>query len=419
MTYVKPGCREYPLTVAALFLGGFVTFANLYSTQTILPTLSSQFHVTPVVGSLSLSLTTGALAVFMLVTPALSDWAGRRLVMSLSLALTGAFSLFAAFAPGFPQLLVLRFLQGVFLAGFPAIAMGYIGEVFHPGSLGRVMGIYIGGTSIGGMTGRFMLGALTDLFSWHVALGVLGVISVLISFFFWRMLPEVPGFKPAAVSLRSTATALWGHLQDPALLCLYGAGFLLMGGFVSMFNYVGFLLMAPPYGLSQTLIGFIYIVYLGGTFSSAWMGRLADQMPRSRVMATAVLSMAAGAAVTLDPLLGVKIFGLVIFAFGFFAGHSVASGWVNKRARTNKALASSLYLLFYYLGSSVVGSAGGLFWSRFGWPGVITNIDVLLVAAVGLAFLTAALAARPRAGDRGAPERIPVADCAVNPGVSR
>jgi YNFM family putative membrane transporter len=91
--------------------------------------------------------------------------------------------------------------------------------------------------------------------------------------------------------------------------------------------------------------------------------------------------------------------GLVVFAFGFFAGHSVASGWVNKRADANKAQASSLYLLFYYLGSSVVGSVGGLFWSRFGWPGVIANIDALLVVAVALSFLTAALAAgRTRAG---------------------
>ncbi|MDA8335611.1 MAG: MFS transporter [Peptococcaceae bacterium] len=394
MTCIKPGSREYPLVVAALFLGGFVTFANLYSTQTILPTLVRQFHVTPVVGSLSVSLTTGALAVCMLVTPVFSDRAGRRVVMTVSLAATGAFSLLAALAPSFGTLLVLRFLQGAVLAGFPAIAMGYIGEVIHPGSLGRVMGIYIGGTSIGGMTGRFMVGALTDLFSWHVALVVLGVLSMVISFYFGRMLPPATGVAPAPFSLARAAAAIFYHLKDPALLGLYAVGFILMGGFVSMFNYVGFLLMAPPYHLSQTLIGFIYIVYLGGTFSSAWVGRLADRLPRSLVLAAAVISMGAGATVTLAPLLVVKILGLVLFAAGFFAGHSVASGWVNKRATINKSQASSLYLFFYYLGSSVIGSAGGLFWSRFGWPGVIANIDGVLVLAVGMAFLTAVLAAR-------------------------
>lgn len=402
MTYVRTDSRAFSLAVAALFLGGFVTFANLYSTQTVLPVIARQFHVSPAVGSLSVSFTTGALALCMLVTPVFSDWTGRRLVMTASLAATGAFSLLAALSPSFSVLLSLRFLQGAVLAGFPAIAMGYIGETFHPGSIGRVMGLYVGGTSVGGMTGRFLVGALTDLFSWHVAMGVLGALSLVITFFFRRMLPEAPGFQRSPLSFRGTATALWGHLKDPALVGIYAVGFILMGGFVSMFNYVGFLLMAPPYHLSQTLIGFIYIVYLGGTFSSAWMGRLADRLPRSRVMAAAVVCMGAGAAVTLHPFLWVKIIGLVVFAFGFFAGHSVASGWVNRRAAANKAQASSLYLLFYYLGGSVVGSVTGLFYSRWGWPGVIVTMDGLLVIAFGLAFLTAALAAARREdGGRG------------------
>ena len=60
--------------------------------------------------------------------------------------------------------------------------------------------------------------------------------------------------------------------------------------------------------------------------------------------------------------------GLVLTTAGFFAAHSVASGWVGGRAPVAPAQASALYLCLYYIGSSVAGSAGGMFYARGGWP---------------------------------------------------
>lgn len=56
------------------------------------------------------------------------------------------------------------------------------------------------------------------------------------------------------------------------------------------------------------------------------------------------------------------VLGIAVLTLGFFGGHSVATGWVGAQAQTKKAQASSLYLFAYYLGSSVVGSLGGIFW---------------------------------------------------------
>lgn len=386
MEYVKPHSRDYTLAVAALFLGSFVTFADLYSTQPIIPALSKEFQVSPAAGSLSLSVATGALAVFMLITPALSDLKGRKLVMTVSLAFTGIFSILSAFTPGFNEFLIARFFQGIFLAGFPCIAMGYINEVFHPDTSGLVMGIYISGNSIGGMSGRFVAGALTDLFSWHIAFLVLGVISVLISVLFWKMLPEPQGFHPGAASIKKIIPDLFHNLRDPGLLRLYFMGFILMGGFVTLYNYIAYPLMAPPYNLSQTIVGFIFVVYLTGTFSSTWMGGMADRTRRSRVLAAGIVLMLAGSAITLSSVLFIKLIGLAVFTFGFFGGHSVASSWVGKNAGNNKAHAASLYLLFYYMGSSLIGSTGGLFWSHYGWPGVILCINILLLVALPLSY---------------------------------
>lgn len=77
-------------------------------------------------------------------------------------------------------------------------------------------------------------------------------------------------------------------------------------------------------------------------------------------MAIALAIFFAGALLTLYPNLIVKILGVALVAFGFFAGHSVASGWIGFIAsQDQKGPASSYYLFFYYLGSSVLGWAGG------------------------------------------------------------
>jgi YNFM family putative membrane transporter len=58
---------------------------------------------------------------------------------------------------------------------------------------------------------------------------------------------------------------------------------------------------------------------------------------------------------------------------------------------TPRAQASALYLFCYYLGSSAVGTIGGLFWSASGWPSVVGLVSALLVLALATAFRLATL----------------------------
>lgn len=98
-----------------------------------------------------------------------------------------------------------------------------------------------------------------------------------------------------------------------------------------------------------------------------------------------------GGLLTLHPNLLIKIIGVAVFTFGFFGSHAVASGWISERVNVAKAQASSLYLLFYYLGSSVIGSTGGLFWSSFGWNGVVAVISFLIVLGLLLVVFATVL----------------------------
>ncbi|MED3799746.1 MFS transporter [Lysinibacillus capsici] len=396
MDYIQKGTRAFHKANWALFLAGFITFANLYVTQPLLPTFSEAFHVSPAAASLSLSVTTFALAVSLIIVSSLSEVWGRKSLMTISIFAASVLTLALAFSPNFETILVLRVVQGIVFAGLPAIAMAYLGEEMEPASLGVAMGLYISGNSVGGLSGRVIIGTLTDHYNWHTGMMVLGGISLLVSLLFVWMLPSSKHFSARPLQLKALTKTLLQHLRDPSMLCLYGMGFLLMGSFVTLYNYIGFKLMAPPYNLSATIVGWIFVIYLVGTFSSAWFGSLADRYGRQRMLLLAIAIMLAGAIVTLNGLLTLKIIGITVFTFGFFAAHSIASGWVSKRASHDKAQASSLYLFFYYFGSSVGGTVGGIFLMKYGWMGVIVMIALFLFIACVLSFLLKRFIVRQR-----------------------
>jgi YNFM family putative membrane transporter len=363
-------------------VGGFVTFATLYCTQPLMPVFSEEFGVSPAVASLSLSVTTAALSILMIVAAALSDSRGRKVVMVASLVLSALLALLVAASPDFLSLLGLRALQGVVLAGLSSIAMTYVGEEFGEGSLGLAMGLYVGGTAVGGMAGRISTGVLSDAYSSQVALAAIGAVGLLGAAWFAIGLPASENFRPRPFAIGKLPRALLQHARDPGLLCVFGVGFLLMGSFVALYNYVSYLLVGPPFDLSQTAVGFIFAVYMMGTASSALMGRLSDSFGRRGVILLGVAIMLVSALLTLSGNLYVVIAGVALYTFGFLGAHSVASAWVGERAAEERAQASSLYLLFYYAGSSVVGTAGGLFWDPYGWYGVVFMVSALLLISL-------------------------------------
>ncbi|MFD4931315.1 MFS transporter [Peribacillus butanolivorans] len=389
MNYIEPAGKSFRKTILALFLGSFVTFADLYSTQPVIPVFAKQFGVSPAVASLTLSFATGTLAICLLLVSFFSENIDRKKIMGTALTLSALLSICVSFIQDDLYILIaIRAVQGAVLAGFPAIAMAYISEEFHPKSLGYVMGIYVSGSSIGGLAGRLIVGVLTDHFSWNIAIGSLGALSLIISLAFWWMLPPSQHVVRNKISLSRIKNSLINNLRNTRLVLLFGMAFLLMGSFVTVYNFVGIPLMGPPYHLSQTLIGFIFIIYLVGTFSSTWMGKLADQFSRRHVLLSGIAIMLMGALLTLLGPLLLKIMGLALFTFGFFGAHSIASSWVGRLAKkSEKAQASSLYLLFYYAGSSVVGASGGLFLMKFGWSGVISAVSILIILAAVCAMM--------------------------------
>ncbi len=348
-------------------------FASLYATQPLLPELSRTFALTPAASGLSISLTTLGLAVGLLVAGPVSERFGRTRLVHLSLAAATLLGLVCAFSLSWPLLLTGRALQGFALAGLPAVGVAYLTEELHREVAGRAIGLYVGGNAIGGMLGRLLSGVLDDLGGWRLAVGGIAVLSGVCAGVVRWLLPPSRRFVPAPSGFRVLVTRSRRVLTDPVLLGLYALAALLMGAFVAVFNALGFRLEAPPYGLSSTAAGLVFVVYALGSVASALAGRLADRFGRRPVVGVAVAVMLAGLGLTaVRPLVGV-VAALAVMTIGFFAAHGVASGWVAARAGAGgraTAQAASAYLVAYYVGSSIGGVVVGRAWSSSGWSGV-------------------------------------------------
>jgi YNFM family putative membrane transporter len=357
-----------------------------------MPEFSRDYGVSAAGSALSLSLTTGVLAVAMLFAGALSDAWGRKPMMVASLLSSALLVLVTAVMPNWTALLAVRTLLGLTLSGLPAVAMTYLGEEMHVESIGLGMGLYISGSAVGGMGGRLITGVLADFFGWRAGVMVVGVIGMLAGAIFWRALPPSRHFVAQPLRWRLVVGRFAGMFHDRGLPWLFVEGFLLLGAFVTVYNYLGYRLLAAPYNLSQAVVGLIFGIYLVGTFSSAWMGHLAGKLGRRKVLWTAFALMLAGVALTMTRPLPLIMLGIVAVTFGFFGGHSIVSSWVGRRAGAAKAQASSVYLFCYYMGSSVAGASGGLFYASHGWQGVALFVGALVLAGLLIALRLVRLA---------------------------
>lgn len=388
------GSSGYRRVLAALALAGVATFAQLYSTQAVLPLMASDLHITAAEAALSISLATVGLAATVLPWSFVADRIGRVRAMAIGIAAATLLGLMVPLAPTLPLLLGLRTLEGMALGGIPAIAIAYLNEEVTKIHTALAAGSYVAGTTLGGLAGRLVAGPVGELWGWRAAALAVSLLATVSAVLFLVLVPRQRRFSPSpAMGFRGAVRTLGGHSRNPKLLALYLQAFLLMGGFVAVYNYLGFRLHAEPFGLPTTVVSLIFLAYLAGTVSSRWAAGLTTRFGRRNVLLAGIAVMSAGLALTLAENVAATLAGLVVFTGGFFAAHSVGSGWTGAIATTGRAQAASLYNLSYYLGSSIIGWAGGLAFQAYGWPALAWSVMALSCTT---AVVTLAVHRQPR-----------------------
>ncbi|MDT0201679.1 MFS transporter [Nocardioides sp. AE5] len=394
-----PGSSGYRRVMVAMFAAGLATFMLLYSTQALLPAFVDEFGVTPTQSTLTISLTTAALAVALLVAGPISEVVGRTRLIHLSLWASVVVALGAALAPNWGSLVALRVVAGFALAGLPAVATAYLREELHPRAAAGAVGLYIGGTAMGGMAGRLATAPINDIAGWRWALACVAVAALACAVVVALWLPASRNFVGTPRSPGRLAATTRAVLADRALVALYALGATSVGSLVAVLNALGFRLTADPWFLSLGVISLVYLVYPLGSVSSIVAGRFADRIDRREIIPVGLVLGLLGIALTAFGSLPLIISGVALLTIGFFCMHSLASGWVTVRAHAlgaSTGQAASFYLFTYYVGSSLFGNLGATAWSHGGWDGVaLLAAALLLVSGAMIAVLRRT---RPPAG---------------------
>ncbi len=379
---------SFDLRSFAIATAGFCAFTNLYSPQALLPELADEFHVGP--SAISTLMTAGTLAIALTApfTGALADIVGRKRLIATAMFATCIPTLATMLVASVPQMIALRFLQGLLLPPIFTVAVAYIGDEWPAADVPRVAGIYISGTSIGGFCGRFIPGALADLIGWRAAYGVVGLLTLITAVVVAITLTPERRFVPSG-GLASSLRSMLRHLRDPRLLATYAIGFGVLFNFIATFTYVSFHLAAPPYLFTPTLLGALFLTYLASSPLVPWVGRGMALFGRRPFVLGIIALWIVGVLMLLAGPIAVILTGLTLCAVCGMLCQAISTGYVTMTAKEGRSSAVGLYATMYYVGGSAGAFLGGIAWTLGGWSGCVAMIfamQLILAAIVAIAW---------------------------------
>lgn len=377
--------RQPPTRVGALvalFLAPAFIFANMYTTQAILPVLSSDFHIGAPTAGLTVSVLVLAVAIGSLFYGPISDVVGRKPVMVCAAFLVTIPTLLCGLAPNFTLLVIMRALQGLLMPGLTSVAIPYVNEEFDGKGRGLAMGIYTSGLTLGGLFARVGSAALTGLLNWHIALLAFVLPTLIAAVAMWRFLPDTSSTRLAQQAristrlsingafLRQTLHDMWLHLHSRRLVGIFIIGFSSFFGFIGIFTYLPYYLTGPLFHLPTIALGLVYLLWLNGVFAPL-AGSIAGRIGSRKAIAIANCLAIVGLLITLAPSLPLVIIGLALLALGMFSVVPSANLYLGEQTTTAKGTAASMYLSLYYFGGSVGAVLPGVTYLWAGWLGVV------------------------------------------------
>ncbi|VFA40310.1 MFS transporter [Chryseobacterium indologenes] len=379
------GSRRFRNIKLCIFFSGLSVFAQLYLFQPMLPMAADYFKVSVGDTSLLVSSSTIGMASGLLFFAFRADSYSRKALMTFSLISSALLTIISTWIPSLSLLIAIGIFKGFVVSGVSAVALAYLTEEVHAAVIGSAISMYLSGNTIGGMSGRILATLLAGEFGWRNAVLLIGIESLILGLIFWKLFPDSKFFNPQKTDYHLKVKQMKFFLTNPYMLRLYLIAALLMGVFVSVYNYLTFRLEEKPFSLSHFIIAFIFLMYIFGVFGTMIVGKLSKRFPMNTILKGSILFMLAGAMLLLSENIYILIFGLGLFTLSFFAAHTMASQMTALYAKRGKSSATSIYWLFYYFGSSILGSGTGYLLHAYSWNVFIA----VLVCSVAIALVLA------------------------------
>ena len=306
-----------------------------------------------------------------------------------------ASSAVAALSPHFAILLAARAGQGI---GVGLLIAGGLADIAgnHPASRGgRLTGLMIGGTAIGGLLSR-LTGYSALWLGWRTSFALGGVAAL--------------GFLSVALNRLSRPSSETGARRQvvspreggvaPLGLVVAGLGILFVN--VAVFDLLPYRLAGPPFGLPPAVGDLVYLAFVPALLTADIAGRAIDRFgARAVVLASVVVGIGCLLVGLLPSLPAVAVMATGSIS-GAVALHTSHSGAAAARGR----VAVGRYLTAYYVGGALAAPVIAAAYQALGWVGAVLPLCLAWTGVGLLALLSPASRWRRETGP-GAPALEP------------
>ena len=150
----------------------------------------STTDLAPVMSAALVGLALGAV-----VSGPLADKFGRTKLLIINLLGFGLFTLLAALSSGVTELMMYRFIAGLFMGGVMPQAVTLVTDYSPMRLNGRMVTIILSGFTIGAAIGGFLAAWIIPHYNWHAMMIIGGVLPIILAVVAIFTLPESIGYK--------------------------------------------------------------------------------------------------------------------------------------------------------------------------------------------------------------------------------
>ncbi len=365
-------------SIKIIYFATGITICSLYAAQPIQPVFQSEFQLSNFQAILFTTLMMAPLGFAPLFYGYLLESFSAKVMVRWALFILGILELLFAIADNYLLLLAIRAVQGLMIPAILTSLMSYISYTSSREKVQHAIASYIAATIVGGFLGRFLSAFFTDLFGWRFFFILLGFLLLLTSYFLRDMARDIK-MKYA----KPTFIEIVGLLRSREFFWLYSAIFCLFFVFAALMNFLPFELKQMNPASGESGIGLLYLGYSMGIFvslNSRAIIRFFGNEPDAIRAGIGIFFL--GTLIFMVENYAVMFVGMFIFCTGLFMAHSLLSGFANKLAEENKAIANGFYISSYYTGGTLGSVLPGVVFFQFGWQMFLLTLLMMLCMAL-------------------------------------
>jgi len=376
--------RRLAIRTLVLIAISFFTLVDLFAAQAILPILADRFAVSAGAMGAAVNASTIGMAVAGVGVAVFSRRIPRRMGVCLSLIALALPTMLLAHVDSLTAFSGLRIAQGLLMSTAFTLMVAYLSEECAEFETAGALAAFITGNVASNLFGRIIAASLASSAGVEATFYVFAIMNMAgaVLVFFWLRGTEP---RPGMLDRPKEILNAWRRLfVNGATRASFAIGFLILFIFVGAFTYINPHLAGPPFHLSTASLGLIYLVFLPSLISTPFTGGAVARLGIRRAFALSLGAAAFGLALTLWGQIALVLLGLALLGGGLFFAQAAVAAFVGKAAAADdKAMASALYLGFYYAGGLVGGVAIGALYGAYAWFGA----GLGLLAALALTAL--------------------------------